>query len=283
MRKHGHDRLIATDWGIGTPAFTEAALRQKIRREPCHLGYRHKSPSPGFHSLIALRNPAIISSRMHKFWWIGIFVLFWAIWSASTDAPDQPRSSRSAPVQSPLVDRPAAPVAAVAQPQPSPPAPGPAVAVDTATYGFVTGDRVRVRSGPGTSHSIIGHLNRGDRVRSVGQSGTWAEIVASVGRGWMSSEYLSLTPPAPRVATPGQPTRQVAAPTSREIQEARSAIISQSIASYPGSCPCPYNRDRGGRRCGARSAWSRPGGYSPICFDSDVTEARLQTYFARRR
>lgn len=56
----------------------------------------------------------------------------------------------------------------------------------------------------------------------------------------------------------------------------KQQIIRQSIASYSGSCPCPYNVDRGGRRCGARSAYSRPGGHAPICFASDVTPAMVR-------
>lgn len=37
-------------------------------------------------------------------------------------------------------------------------------------------------------------------------------------------------------------------------------------ASRSGSCECPYDRDSAGRSCGARSAYSRPGGSSPICY-----------------
>ncbi len=46
----------------------------------------------------------------------------------------------------------------------------------------------------------------------------------------------------------------------------KQRLIRESIASYSGSCPCPYNTDRAGRRCGARSAYSRPGGAAPICY-----------------
>ena len=60
-----------------------------------------------------------------------------------------------------------------------------------------------------------------------------------------------------------------AAKTNAEIKQ---EIIKQSIASYRGSCPCPYNVDRAGRRCGARSAYSKPGGASPICYEKDVTQ-----------
>jgi len=61
----------------------------------------------------------------------------------------------------------------------------------------------------------------------------------------------------------------------------RQAIIRQSLASYPGTCPCPYNTDRAGRACGRRSAYSRPGGYAPICYDSDVTPQMIARWRAR--
>ena len=58
--------------------------------------------------------------------------------------------------------------------------------------------------------------------------------------------------------------------------QVKQRLIRQSIAAYPGSCPCPYNFDRGGRRCGARSAYSRPGGHAPLCYPSDVTAAQVR-------
>ncbi|WAL58870.1 hypothetical protein [Thermocoleostomius sinensis] len=36
-----------------------------------------------------------------------------------------------------------------------------------------------------------------------------------------------------------------------------------------GSCDCPYDTDRAGRRCGGRSAYSRPGGNQPVCYFED--------------
>lgn len=66
-------------------------------------------------------------------------------------------------------------------------------------------------------------------------------------------------------------------------QQVKSRIIQESIASYPGNCPCPYNTARNGSRCGKRSAWSRPGGYSPICFETDVTDAMVRNWRQRNR
>lgn len=58
----------------------------------------------------------------------------------------------------------------------------------------------------------------------------------------------------------------------------KQAIIQESIANYAGNCPCPYNTDRAGRRCGKRSAYSRPGGRSPICYPEDVTQDMIKSY-----
>jgi hypothetical protein len=64
-----------------------------------------------------------------------------------------------------------------------------------------------------------------------------------------------------------------AAQTDAQI---RQRLIRQSIAAYSGSCPCPYSTDRAGRRCGARSAYTRPGGAAPLCYASDITPAMLR-------
>jgi hypothetical protein len=56
------------------------------------------------------------------------------------------------------------------------------------------------------------------------------------------------------------------------------AIIEDSIARYQATghpCACPYNPARNGSRCGARSAYSRPGGASPLCFDRDVSDGMV--------
>lgn len=149
---------------------------------------------------------------------------------------------------------------------------------------FVTGNAVNVRSGPSVGSSILGKKYKGDVVQKIDQSGNWTKINFGSNFAWISSNYVSSQRPiAPSVRSNPQPKRTVAAPTSREISLAKKEIIRRSIAQYPGSCPCPYNRDRAGRRCGGRSAWSKPGGYSPLCYESDISNARIQTYFTRVR
>ena len=77
----------------------------------------------------------------------------------------------------------------------------------------------------------------------------------------------SLVLAVPSMAQAGQTDAQI-----------RQEMIRQSIASYSGSCPCPYSTDRGGRRCGARSAYSRPGGAAPLCYASDISDAQVAAY-----
>ena len=69
------------------------------------------------------------------------------------------------------------------------------------------------------------------------------------------------------------------APTDDAI---RRILIEESIAAYSGNCPCPYNSMRNGRSCGGRSAWSRPGGQSPLCYPDDVSPEDIAAYRTRR-
>lgn len=60
--------------------------------------------------------------------------------------------------------------------------------------------------------------------------------------------------------------------------EIRNILIQQSIANYPGNCPCPYNRASNGSRCGKRSAYIKPGGYSPLCYPADVSDQMVSDF-----
>ena len=58
--------------------------------------------------------------------------------------------------------------------------------------------------------------------------------------------------------------------------EIRAFLVELSIASYSGNCPCPNFTDRAGRKCGARSAYSRPGGATVLCYPSDVSAEEIR-------
>jgi hypothetical protein len=59
----------------------------------------------------------------------------------------------------------------------------------------------------------------------------------------------------------------------------REALVRESIANYPGKCPCPASEDGAGRRCGERSAYQSKGGdRRPLCYPSDVTRKMIEEY-----
>lgn len=71
-------------------------------------------------------------------------------------------------------------------------------------------------------------------------------------------------------------------PNARLVDEqVKQQIIQESIDSYPGNCPCPYNLARNGSRCGKRSAWSRAGGYAPICYKEEITDEMVSEWRGR--
>lgn len=72
-----------------------------------------------------------------------------------------------------------------------------------------------------------------------------------------------------------------AKPAPLSDSEIAKRIIAESIASYPGPCACPFNTARNGSSCGRRSAYSKPGGHSPICYREDVTPADINQYRKR--
>ncbi len=92
-----------------------------------------------------------------------------------------------------------------------------------------------------------------------------------VGAGWVGhalyQQGLNVPLAEPRIAEA----------TDDEIRE---LMIAESLAAYPGTCPCPYSSDRAGRQCGGRSAYSRPGGASPLCYTSDISDAAVAAYRA---
>ena len=59
--------------------------------------------------------------------------------------------------------------------------------------GTVTTDTLNVRSGAGTSYSVISKVHKGDTVNIVGSSNGWYKIELSNGKtGWVSADYVSL-------------------------------------------------------------------------------------------
>ena len=59
--------------------------------------------------------------------------------------------------------------------------------------GIVTGNGVRMRSGAGTSYSVIGYYNKGIQVQVTGKTGSWYAVSYNGLSGYMSSDYVKLS------------------------------------------------------------------------------------------
>lgn len=143
---------------------------------------------------------------------------------------------------------------------------------------YVDADRLNVREGPGTSFKRIWTLKRDEAVAVVREQDEWQFVRGGNFEGWVHGGYLTPKP------TPKKIVRQVPTRPKPAISDAKikRILIERSIALYSGACPCPYNRMRNGRRCGGNSAWSRPGGASPLCYERDVTASMVAAYRARQ-
>lgn len=130
--------------------------------------------------------------------------------------------------------------------------------------------RVNVRTNPASDAPIIARLERGTEVRALSINGEWQRVAYGPGEGWIHRNYLTdmrselssqpVEPQKPKPAPPSLPVPQIAraTPQARMFEPARAPLV--------GTCDCPYDLMRNGRACGGRSAYSRPGGRSPVCY-----------------
>lgn len=129
-------------------------------------------------------------------------------------------------------------------------------AVPPDAWKYVKGRKLDLRSGRGRG-GMTGKLTLGARLRVLSDDGKWLEVeeVKSGAPGWVPAKrVVDQRPPPPRIAD----------------RLLRGSAVKTWRATYPGNCPCPYDTDSIGRSCGARSAWSRSGGYDAICYARDV-------------
>jgi hypothetical protein len=96
------------------------------------------------------------------------------------------------------------------------------------------------------------------------------------------------TPPSPTAVSPDTSGRLDG---KRKVEAALTAaaiaaiIVKASRDQYYATghpCACPDDTMRNGRACGGRSAYSRPGGASPLCYPADVPAAMIESYRQRQ-
>lgn len=216
-------------------------------------------------------------------WWIvGLFGVSWVVARLIANDPVQP----SAQIQTPSSRTTLSNSSDPPQPRPTqaPQKPRSTTAENIETR-YVSGHRVALRSSPSKNGAILDRLDLGRKVTLLGQENGWSHVRDDLTQrdGWLSSRLLNNEPPKekrePDKPKPSEP-KKVDPPNLPTLTDATiiARIISESISGYPGNCPCPYNRDRAGHKCGGRSAYSRPGGYSPVCYPTDVTRAMIDAF-----
>ncbi|MEP7452723.1 SH3 domain-containing protein [Phyllobacterium sp. SB3] len=120
-----------------------------------------------------------------------------------------------------------------------------------------------MRAEPNTASQVITTIDASQIVQVVNHRSGWFSISYRNHTGWVYGRYISETAPKPvnseRPRAPSPPSAVVRVPSqNRSGQPVRQP--------YSGTCDCPYDYARNGSRCGGRSAYSRPGGRSPICY-----------------
>ena len=61
-------------------------------------------------------------------------------------------------------------------------------------YGWVNTSTLHVRPEPNTDKDAIGGLKQGERVKILGKEGDWYRIEHGAGVGYVSAQYISLSP-----------------------------------------------------------------------------------------
>ncbi|WP_108398901.1 DUF4236 domain-containing protein [Devosia submarina] len=200
---------------------------------------------------------------------------------SNSDSGGSPRTSISPPAtRAPIVDSPPQITPSIVA-EPSL-APAPKIQLPAAytppELRYVAASALNIRTAPNTSGNVIGTLPNGHQVSVLRRENGWLLVQSAPGtEGWISERYTSSTRTE---LTSSQPAQALFSAPAPEIDRDAivQKIIERSIQNYSGSCPCPYNTMRNGRRCGGNSAYSKPGGRSPICFSADVTEAMIAAF-----
>ena len=61
------------------------------------------------------------------------------------------------------------------------------------SYWYVTGSKVNLRSGPGTTNAVVGQLGKGDAAEVLGDTSGWYQIRTADGSlaGWIHGDFLA--------------------------------------------------------------------------------------------
>jgi hypothetical protein len=211
-----------------------------------------------------------MARRRPRWAWVFTLLVVFVVIAIVSDDDDDPRRV-NAPASNSVLR---APPVQIPEPQNS------VAQLPSVTRLYVVTDVLNVRATPETGGKLLGQISRGTEVIVSHQSGEWYGATLEDGTvAWVHGDYLAASRPTEAVATrPATPSQSAALFDRDQIVQ---AIIQRSLAGYSGNCPCPYNRMRNGRSCGGNSAYSKPGGASPLCYPTDVTQAMIDRYVAQ--
>lgn len=159
--------------------------------------------------------------------------------------------------------------------------------VDVPRSAIVSGRGVALRERSDKASKVLDRLDTGREVQVLESAAEWSKVrdVLTLREGWITSKLLKekRATNASGGDSAKRPDKPKPAPAVPQLSESTiiQKLIQESVASYPSSCACPEDRDRAGRKCGKRSAWSKGGGYAPLCYASDVTPAMIAAFKAR--
>jgi uncharacterized protein YraI len=191
-------------------------------------------------------------------------------WLFSDGEPPAPRSNAAADIRTPAPSYPYVPAPLYSAPRsPDRPVHPRGGAPDQPNLeAAATTANVNLRSAADPKASIVTTLPAGSRVVVDRREGGWSHVTVGDRSGWISSNYLERPG-----ATPARPSLpQVSRPQPTPLVPQRAPVAARSRSGeavrdpYVGTCDCPYDRMRNGRLCGGNSAYSKPGGRSPLCY-----------------
>ncbi|WP_349407988.1 SH3 domain-containing protein [Pseudalkalibacillus sp. SCS-8] len=77
--------------------------------------------------------------------------------------------------------------------------------ITPSNHSTVSATSLNIRSGPGTNHSVVGSLRKGDKVDVLQRKEGWSQIQYNQLKGWVAERYLTNGPP--KTASPIQPKK----------------------------------------------------------------------------
>ena len=126
-------------------------------------------------------------------------------------------------------------------------------------YGNVTGNKVNVRSGPGTDYRVLLQVNKGDIAYVIGLNGQWYKAICNGRIGYISRDYLKISADAAEATSANNSLFFIKDKDAISSPNDTSALASEIIANAKKHIGTPYHW--GG---------SQPGGFDCSGFTSYV-------------